>query len=108
MSVHLVFDDPSRMRLILPNHRASPVPLRPFSCLVKKGVNTITNRCILVQKMHNEKKYKKQMNVQILTQSYFRSYHTVQAFRDFRGINLSERCMSVSCCIELISDMGKI
>ena len=30
-----------------------------------------------------------------------------EVVRDFRDINLSEKCVKASCCIELISDMSK-
>ena len=31
-----------------------------------------------------------------------------KVFPDFQGINLSEKCVNVSCCIELISDISQI
>ena len=32
----------------------------------------------------------------------------LEVFCDFREINLSEKDVDISCCIELISDMSKI
>ena len=32
----------------------------------------------------------------------------LEVFSNLQGINLSERSVDISCCIELISDMSKI
>ena len=56
--------------------------------------------------------YNNEVYVQILinhtSDHIIKSSKFFEIFRDFRGIELSKKCMCVSCCIELIFVMSKI
>ena len=39
---------------------------------------------------------------------FVEQFDFLEEFNDFGGINLSEKCVNVSCCIVLVSNMRKI
>ena len=54
---------------------------------------------------------KNHVYVQILIynfSNFIKEYIFFQVIGNISEINLSEKCVNVSCCIELISDMSKI
>ena len=51
------------------------------------------------------------VNVQILFDvnlNFIEQFNFLEIFVDFDGINLSEKCVNVSCCIVLVSNVSKI
>ena len=40
--------------------------------------------------------------------NFIEQFDFLEEFNDFGGINLSEKCVNVSCCIVLVSNMSKI
>ena len=40
--------------------------------------------------------------------NFIEQFNFLEEFDDFDGINLSEKCVNVSCCIVLVSNMSKI
>ena len=40
--------------------------------------------------------------------NFIKQFNFLEVFGDFDGINLSEKCVNVSCCIVLVSIMSKI
>ena len=40
--------------------------------------------------------------------NFIKQYNFLEVFGDFDGIILSEKCVNVSCCIELVSNVSKI
>ena len=40
--------------------------------------------------------------------NFIKQFNFLEVFGDFDGINLSEKCVNVSCCIVLVSSMSKI
>ena len=40
--------------------------------------------------------------------NFIKHFNFLEVFGDFHGINLSEKCVNVSCCIVLVSNMSKI
>ena len=40
--------------------------------------------------------------------NFIKQFNFLEEFIDFDGVNLSEKCVNVSCCIVLVSNMSKI
>ena len=40
--------------------------------------------------------------------NFIEQFDFLEEFNDFGGTNLSEKCVNVSCCIVLVSNMSKI
>ena len=40
--------------------------------------------------------------------NFIKQFNFLEIFGDFDGINLSEKCVNVSCCIVLVSNMSKL
>ena len=40
--------------------------------------------------------------------NFIKQFNFLEVFDDFDGINLAEKCVNISCCIVLVSNMSKI
>ena len=40
--------------------------------------------------------------------AFIKQFNFLEIFRDVGGVNLSEKCVNVSCCIVLVSNVSKI
>ena len=40
--------------------------------------------------------------------NFIEQFDFLEEFNDFGGINLSEKCVNVSCCIVLVSNISKV